>query len=180
MRAELLGYEPFFAACEKRGLPMFFWVARFPSAAIEMAERYPDLLLIMDHLTLKQGPTEPRESPPFRSLPQLLALARYPNVAVKFSGAPSLSEGAYPFDDLWPHLHQIVDAFGPDRLMWGSDTSRFAGRIGTRTLAEVPYPGHHTYAEALHFIRETDELSAGDKASILGGTARRLLGWPQS
>jgi L-fuconolactonase len=179
IRAELLGYEPFFAACEKYGLPMFFWVARFPSAAAEMAERYPDLLLIMDHLTLRQGPTEPRESPPFRSLPQLLALAQYPNVAVKLSGAPALAEREYPFEDLWPHLDQIIEAFGPERLMWGSDASRIAGRIGTRTMAAVPFPGHHTYAEALHYIRDTDHLGASEKASILGGTAQRLLGWPR-
>ena len=40
------------------------------------------------------------------------------------------------------------------------------------------YPGKHTYTEALFFIRETLELSATEKTFLLGGTVRRLLGWP--
>jgi hypothetical protein len=66
--------------------------------------------------------------------------------------------------------------------MWASDTTRFAGRIGIgrhqnpTTLGD--YPGKHSYAESLLFVREADVLSGDEKAQILGGTAARVLDWP--
>jgi hypothetical protein len=139
------------------------------------------LTVILDHLGLAQPPSDSRDLPPFRRLSELLEVARYPNVAVKLCGAAALSEAPYPFDDLWPSLHRIVDAFTPQRLMWGSDISRFMGRVGfvVRRVrgAEGEYPGRHTYAEALFHLRETGELSADDKACILGRTAQTLLRW---
>ena len=49
----------------------------------------------------------------------MLALAKYPNIAVKLSGAPSYSTHPYPYPNLHGYLRQIVETFGPDR----SDTS---------------------------------------------------------
>jgi L-fuconolactonase len=64
--------------------------------------------------------------------------------------------------------------------MWGSDISRFDGRIGFWRHPVTPvgdYPVKHTYAEALHYLRDTDELSVQEKRWILGGTVQHLLGW---
>ncbi|HVX21910.1 MAG TPA: amidohydrolase family protein [Acidimicrobiales bacterium] len=174
-------FDELFAACQRHQVPLFFYLSGYLPLAGEVAERYPDLTLVVDHFGLRQPPVDQRTTPPFKALPELLALGRYPNVAVKFSGAPSLSEAPYPYPDLWPHLMQVVEAFGPERLMWASDISRFYGRIGYTYRSESsqgPYPGKHSYAEALHFILDTDELSSDDKEWILGGTARRLLNWP--
>lgn len=168
------------AACEEAGLPLFVYSLDHTIIA-EVAERHPGLTVIVDHLGLAQPPTAVREDPPFRSLPGLLDLARFPNVAVKVSGVPGLSREPYPFADVWPHLHRVVDAFGPDRLMWGSDISRVYGRGGFRWRVpggEGDYEGRHTYAEALLYLRETDELSDETKAKILGETALSLLRWP--
>jgi predicted TIM-barrel fold metal-dependent hydrolase len=52
----------------------------------------------------------------FTALPELIALAKYPNVAVKASGAPGSSE-SYPYRDIH-HIRQIYDAFGPERIFW--------------------------------------------------------------
>ena len=97
-----------------------------------LAERHPETQLVVDHLGLNQ-PFEPPAPPePFADLPQLLALARHPNVAVKVSGACTLSHRPFPFDDLWEPLGRIFDAFGFERCLWGTDW--------TRATALVSYP----------------------------------------
>jgi L-fuconolactonase len=170
------------AACEDEGLPLFVYTLDHAVTA-EIAERHPTLTVIADHLGLAQPPTAEREDPPFRSLPGLLELARFPNVAVKVSGVPGLSRERFPFTDVLPHLHRVIEAFGAERLMWGSDISRVYGRGGFHWIipnAQGDYEGRHTYAEALLYLRETDELSPETKARLLGGTALSLLRWPET
>ena len=183
-RFEAGAWNPIFAACEKHQVPLFTFVTRLLPRAADIAKRYPGLTLVVDHLGLRQPPMDEPENPPLKSLHELLDLAKYPNVHVKLCGLPSLSREPYPYRDVTSGLRAIVDAFGPGRLMWGSDTTRFAGRIGIvrfqnpRTLEQ--YQGKHTYAEALHFIRDSDVLTPSEKEAILGGTIRRVLGWPKS
>ena len=55
-----------------------------------------------------------------------LRLAAYPNVAVKATGLPSLSREPYPFRDVWGPLLRVVEAFGCERVMWGTDFTRVA------------------------------------------------------
>jgi L-fuconolactonase len=180
-RLEAGAWDPVYAACERHGVPLFLFITRWLPKAAAIAAKFPKLKLIVDHLGLRQPPLDEPENPPFKSLPQLLDLAKFPNVNVKLCGIPSMSREPYPYKDAVPHLRSIVDAFGADRLMWGSDTTRFAGRIGIgrfqnpRTIGD--YPGKHTYAEALHFIRDSEVLSKTEKEAILGGTLRRVLGW---
>ena len=171
-------FEKVLAACARENMPLFMSTAGALEGPAEIARRHPELILIVDHMGFPQGPTFTRDDPPFRSLPKLLELAQYPNINVKLTGAPTLSEESFPFNDLWPHLEQMVEAFGASRLMWGSDISRVRGRSGFRLRVpsgEVPYPGRHSYAEALLYLRETDRLSAEQKSWILGGTASRVL-----
>ena len=173
-------YDPLLCACQEHRLPLFVFSTGDLRAMADLAAGYPDLQFILDHLGLPQPPIDDRESPPWRSLPRLLTLADYPNIAVKLCGAPTLTESQFPFADLWPHVSQICDAFGVDRLMWASDISRIYGRIGFERRfprGEGAYPGKHTYADALQWIRDTEELSAGDKQWILGGTVTKVLGW---
>jgi predicted TIM-barrel fold metal-dependent hydrolase len=167
------------AAAARAGLPIFMSTAGDLSAPRAFAGRHPELTVIVDHLGLRQEPSYRREQPNFGSLPALLALAELPNVMVKLSGAPCLSDEPYPFDDLWPHLHAVLDAFGPRRLMWGSDISRVLGRIGFGSSWLVPDATYrpHTYAEALFYLRETDELTPEEKCWILGRTAATVAPW---
>ena len=51
----------------------------------------------------------------------LLALAQTGRVHVKLSGYAKFADGAYPFEDAWPFVRAIVDAFGIERCMWASD-----------------------------------------------------------
>ena len=154
-------YAALFTAAERVGLPIMLWVSGNLAEAGPIARDYPHLQFVIDHMGMLQPPRVDPGAAPFASLPDLLALAALPNIAVKLSGVPSLSVGPYPFSDLWPTLHQVFRAFGAERLMWGSDFTQ------KRTL--------HSYADALGYIRDTDQLSHSEKSQVLGSTAERLL-----
>jgi predicted TIM-barrel fold metal-dependent hydrolase len=96
-------------------------------------------------------------------LDQVLALARHPNVAIKLTGACTYSRRPFPYDDLWEPIGRVLDAYGIDRCMWGTDWQR-----ATPILS---------YDEALRAFRDHWPLSDADRAALLGGTAMRLYGW---
>jgi L-fuconolactonase len=167
-----------FAAAHDR--PVFIYANGMLAEAHALAKRYPQNTLIVDHLGIMQSPMETPEDPRFRSLPALLDLAAAPNVAVKLCGLPGLSTEAYPFADAVRPLRAIADAYGADRLMWASDIWRFRGRIGSSIRlpsAMRPFPGRHTYAESVDFIKRSPVLTEAEKIAILGGTARQILRW---
>lgn len=174
-------YDRALATCERLGIPVFVSAMGNLSAPAEVAGRFPRLTVVVDHFGLRQPPELERDSPPFGALDELLALAALPNVAVKFCGAPVLSLQPFPYLDVWVPLRRVVDAFGADRLMWASDISRFDGRVGFDIRlgwAGREYDGKHSYAESLLAVRETPELSPAEKEWLLGGTVRKLIGWP--
>ncbi len=110
------------------------------SVIADVASRHEGLPLVVDHLGMEAVPqTVPVPGPrPFRYLPDLLALAKHPNVHVKLTGAPALSNEPFPFRDIWEAVLSIIERFGPERVMWGSDYNRVSTlhgyRDGTRYL----------------------------------------------
>ncbi|HVY15112.1 MAG TPA: amidohydrolase family protein [Rhodopila sp.] len=108
-------------AAEKAGLPIASLAWRFLPQWRTVAEAHPNLKLIVDHLGLVWT-AKGRDA--FANLDELLALAKFPNVAIKATGAPSYSMQGYPFRDLHDGLQRIYDAFGPDRFFWGTDITR--------------------------------------------------------
>ena len=168
-------YEPIYAAARTVGLPVFMQAAGHLPEICALIERHADVLFILDHCGLNQQPSL-IAADPWADIPDVVAMARYPNVALKMSGAITLARTPYPFPDVWPALLKLVTAFGPERLMWGSDFTRM--RYAPRTTVRGPRSGWFgTYANALHYVRDTHELSASDKTQILGGTIKRLLNW---
>jgi len=109
-------------AAERAGLPVALLAANFLPTVGQVAERHPRLKLIIDHLG-RRSPAETGEAA-WDNLPQMLALAKHPNVAIKATGAPSYSAQAYPFRDIHDKLKRIFDAFGPARMFWGTDITR--------------------------------------------------------
>lgn len=100
-----------------------------------------------------------------QSLKKLLALARYPRVYVKLSHLWSLSRESYPYRDTHAQVRRLYDAFGPRRLMWGTDWPMVEQYCG--------------YGKALALYRdEIDFFTDEDRRWILGGTAQKL--WPFS
>jgi predicted TIM-barrel fold metal-dependent hydrolase len=167
-------YEAFLTAAEKYRVPVCVLGSGDLPDVGAVARAHPELVLIVDHLGLHQPPYLPVGDQPWGELDRLLDLAELPNVAVKLSGAPTLARTPYPFPDIWPHLDRVIDAFGVRRCMWGTDQHRVAGRL--HGLDPVPrYPGHHSYAEGLHYLLDRTGLSPAEKTEIFGGTARRLL-----
>jgi predicted TIM-barrel fold metal-dependent hydrolase len=67
--------------------------------AAQPAARNPDTQLVIDHLGLQQ-PFEPPPAQPFAELPKVLALAAHPNIAIKISGACTLSHEPFPYKDI--------------------------------------------------------------------------------
>lgn len=51
----------------------------------------------------------------------LLSLAANGRTAVKISGLSKFAKTEFPYNDAWPYVHALVDAFSPDMCMWGSD-----------------------------------------------------------
>jgi predicted TIM-barrel fold metal-dependent hydrolase len=99
-------------------------------------------------------------------LPKVLALSAYPNVAIKITGACTLSHEPFPYRDIWDPLGRIFDAFSLDRCMWGTDWTRAVKLL--------------TYAEGLDAFRLADRLSDSDRAKLMGGTAGRIYNWSPS
>ena len=169
-------FDPLFAAAEKEGLPVFVSTHGWGKVMGPVAERHPDLTLIIDHIGVSQHPVSPPNPEPWRTFPDLLALARYPNVNVKLCGAPLLSEQNYPYDDVWPKLDQLFEAFGVERVLWGSDYTRM--RMADLPRGERPRQRGVTYADSLNYLLRTDRLSYAQKKAVLGQSARRVLKWP--
>ena len=108
-------------AAEQEGLPIAMMGGLFLPKFREIAERHPNLKMILDHCGLNR---RGQDAEAFIHLDELVALAKLPNVAVKATGAPHYSTQAYPFPNIHEGLHRIYDAFGPKRFFWGTDITR--------------------------------------------------------
>src|SRR5690606_24011528 len=119
--------------------------------------RHPGLRITIDHMARQQPALKDDEA--FGELDVLLALARYPNVAVKASGLPDYTNDVYPYRALWGYLRRTYDAFGPERLFWGTDLTKITC----------------TYRQSVQmFTEEIDFFSAADLDLIMG---RALCEW---
>lgn len=129
----------------------------------DLAAANPDTQLVIDHLGLRQPFEPPPPSEPFADLPKVLELAALSNVAIKITGACTLSHAAFPYPDIWDPLARIFDAFGLDRCMWGTDWTRAVALL--------------TYAQGVEAFRVTDRLSDSDRARLMSGTLMRVYRW---
>jgi L-fuconolactonase len=131
--------------------------------ARQLAARNPNTQLVIDHLGLPQPHEPPAPDEPFADLPKLLALAAHHNVAVKISGACTLSHEQFPYKDIWDPLGRVFDAFGFDRCMWGTDWTRAVGML--------------TYEQGVEAFRATDRLSDSERAALMGGSLQQIYNW---
>ncbi|MGD0196802.1 MAG: amidohydrolase family protein [Solirubrobacteraceae bacterium] len=83
----------------------------------ELAERFPRLRLVIDHLG--KPPTGTPEMARWEQ--QLRRVAEHPNVLAKVSGLNTTISRSWTSDDFRAGLEVALEAFGPDRLMCGSD-----------------------------------------------------------
>ncbi|HKS88763.1 MAG TPA: amidohydrolase family protein [Stellaceae bacterium] len=111
-------------AAEKAGVPIAMLATDSLAEIGRIAERHPGLRLTIDHLGGRGGLTTLKDDAAMTHMPALLALAKFPNVAVKATGAPGYSAEPYPFPTMQGYLRQIFDAFGPERVFWGTDITK--------------------------------------------------------
>ena len=100
-------------------LDMFFNIQIEPEQLlmyVPWIESIPVKVLI-DHLG-RPDPTAGLDDPAFTAM---LRLAKTGRVSVKISGYAKFSKVAFPFEDCWPHIRAVVDAFTLDHCLWASD-----------------------------------------------------------
>jgi predicted TIM-barrel fold metal-dependent hydrolase len=108
-------------ACEKAGIPIALMASNYLPQVREIAERHPGLKLIVDHFGRARGG---KDDEAFANAAQVAALAKFPNVALKATGAPGESSELYPYRNIHKYIRQLYDAFGPQRFFWGTDITR--------------------------------------------------------
>ncbi len=132
-------------------------------AGMALIDRHPDTRFIIDHIGLQQPREKPAPAQPWADLPKVLELAKRKNAVIKISGACTLSHKPYPFPDIWDPLARIFDAWGFERCLWGTDW--------TRAFAVV------NYEQAVEPFKQTDRLSASERAMLMGGACAKAYGW---
>jgi predicted TIM-barrel fold metal-dependent hydrolase len=129
-------------------------------AAIDRnCEKFPDTPVVIDHFARIGVDGTIRE----RDLAALCRLARHPKTFAKLSAFYALGAKKSPYLDLVPMIRRLLDAFGPERLMWATD---------------CPYQVQedHTYADSIALVRDRlEDLSEGDRQWLLRKTAEKVF-----
>ncbi|MGW3626758.1 amidohydrolase family protein [Streptomyces sp. NPDC000880] len=129
-------------------------------AATEAAARLPELTFVLDHLG--KPPIASKELEPWASA--VRALAARPNTVCKLSGmVTEAAWSTWTTSDLAPYADTVLDAFGPGRLMFGSDwpVCRLAA----------------SYADVVAAARAlTHRLADDERRAVFETTASRVYG----
>jgi L-fuconolactonase len=122
--------------------------------------RWPQIRIVIDHL----GRPDLDEASPIAACDRVARLADLPNVWVKLSALLELSREAYPHRDVGDWARRMLAAFGPERLMWGSD---------------FPFVAGASYAASLGSLREAlAETDAREYRQIVAATAAEVFRLP--
>ena len=152
--------DPIWSKAQALKVPMLLLTkaSRLPDAQ-KYIEKYGDLDVVIDHMA-DCKPTDPSSD-----LDKLLTLAKFPRVYVKISHTWSISSEPYPHRDTWAQVKTVLDTFGRERTMWGTDWPVSKSKID--------------YGKTLELVRdEMDFLTGEDKEWLLSKTIERL--WPFS
>lgn len=145
------------------GLPFDICVKHWAMTfAVELARRCPDVTFVLDHIGkpgIRHGLREPWWS-------QIRELSRLPNVVVKVSGVITEADhGNWTPADVRPYVAHVLDCFGFDRAMYGSDW----------TVSDLTHP----YPAWVSIIDDvTRGAGEGELRQLYRGTAIRTYGLP--
>lgn len=155
------GYEKMFSAGAENNLALSFLLSAYDLPEISrMCSRFPETPVILDH---QAGVT----SKPLRekAIQALCHMARHKRVMVKIGAFSAFGERTPPYTDQLPVIRRVVDAFGPERCMWETDSP--VQRPGVSNP-----PVSHSCRAMAELIRDhADFLSVSDKKQILFKTA---------
>ena len=77
-----------------------------------------------------------------------------------------MSHEPFPYKDIWDSVCRIIDVFGIDRCLWGTDWTRAVELL--------------TYKQGVDAFLVTDRLSDGDRATLMAGALQRIYKWAPS
>lgn len=129
---------------------------------ISLVDELPNLRIVVEHLGSVNHPVDGANEELRR---KVFGLSRFPNVSIKIPGLGEFSRRVMPVAERFPFelpipplFDAVYDAFGPGRMMWGSDFPPVSSREG--------------YANALRLsLGRFAGRSEADQAAIFGGTA---------
>lgn len=126
--------------------------------AMELVDLAPDVQFILDHCGVPDIKGEAWE--PWHK--QIADIARRPNVTAKISGVVAYADpDSWTVDTLRPWVEHVVDSFGWDRVVWGSDWP-------VCTLGG----GLSTWAATTHTL--FDDVSKDERNKLYAENARRI------
>jgi len=124
-----------------------------------MCQRYPDTPVVIDHYARIGIDGQFHEE----DVQNLVRLARHPHTHVKLSAFYALGKKKPPYKDMIPFTKRLIDAYGPQRLMWATDCPFQVG-------------GDQTYEQSLAIIRDhLDGSSDADRDWMLRKTAEKVF-----
>jgi L-fuconolactonase len=144
-------------------IPVNIYCTQRHEQVANIAAQFPDTSLVVDHMGLVQPFHPPALANGWMELPKLLELAKYDNVSVKISGAATLSNELFPFTDIRDPISRILDGFGLERCMWGTDWTRAVELLN--------------YKQGVEAFCQDNWLSNSDRAALMGKNTQRIYGW---
>jgi predicted TIM-barrel fold metal-dependent hydrolase len=150
--------EPFWRAMDERGghVHLLIQPEHFPVVA-ERAASYPNVTFVVDHLGLPDVSSDP-DTPPYDVMAEI---AEESNTYSKITIGPVAREDRYPFESQHRHVRYLLEHFGADRLVWGS---------------EYIYQFKHALPwQTIEFLEEMHFLSDSERRKLLGETMASLL-----
>ena len=120
----------------------------------EVLQTFPNLSIVIEHLAGVNKDTEP----PYEDYRRVLDFAEHPNLSIKLPGFGEFCALPHPLSDVPPLAEMAIEAFGPSRVMWGSDWPPVSSREG--------------YDHSLNFpMQYLSSFSDDERAWIFGETA---------
>ena len=136
---------------------IFLMRLEWVESAEKLLREFPNLIVGFDHcMDLKPGPRYAQ------TLDAVLRLAKYNNLIAKVDFISTGTLAGYPGSDLHDAALKIINAYGPERCVWGSN------------FPNVLWTPKMTYAEHLGIFTRELQLDKESRAQILGETARKL------
>ena len=120
----------------------------------EVLHNFPELSIVIEHL----AGVGPDAAPPYEEYTRALELAERPNLSIKLPGFGEFCTLPHPFQDVPPLAEMAIEAFGPRRVMWGSDWPPVSSREGY----------DHSLSFPLNYL---SSFSEEERAWIFGETA---------
>jgi len=157
------GLNEILAGGAKAGIPVNVMCSDNLPLMAELARRNPHTQIVIDHVGLVQPFVPPPPPEPFADLANVLSLAELDNVAIKISGACTLSHQPFPYADIWESLGKIFSAFGFGRCLWGTDWTRAVELLD--------------YEQGVESFRVTDQLSDSERSELMGGSLAKIYNW---